>query len=116
MNSIEIYDALKNVPNFVGVFSCDNIPYIPFGKLVINTQPMNLPGQHWIAILITHFKIIYFDPLNLPINHFIHNYIISCNKTIVNLNFASQNIYSSTCGLHVIYFIQHDYVKYNDYF
>ena len=67
MNSLQISQVLTRLcPGFVGVFAIDKVPYVSRGKMVVNTQTSNLPGEHWCAIVVRSHDIIYFDPLNLP--------------------------------------------------
>ena len=54
MYSTEIIDTLKNVPNFLGVFSRDTLPQpksLPF-SLIANTDKRVESGTHWIAIFV----------------------------------------------------------------
>ena len=69
MNSNQISSILGRVigrNRFTGVFASDNlsahISTFP-AYLVVNTDPHNEPGQHWLAI-IAHSgeKLEYFDP------------------------------------------------------
>jgi hypothetical protein len=52
MNALEINNYLKNCPQFKG--TQDMLPKInqlPPG-IVINTDPSNKPGEHWVAMYI----------------------------------------------------------------
>src|SRR6266849_6159685 len=93
MNTNEIYDALKDVPHFVGVFSSNTIPYINQGSIVVNTQSDNLGGEHWICAIINDI-ILYYDPLNFP---------------LFQVPFASQSISSQLCGEYCVFFIKNRY-------
>ena len=77
MNTYQIYKAMKGVPGFVGVFAANTIPYIETGSFIVNTQPNNLGGRHWVCAIIKKEKIIYFDPLNLPISISLYSYFCS---------------------------------------
>ena len=69
MDTREISDILKRdrftKHHFRGVFACDQLPkqYMPRpSALVINTDPADKPGQHWVAIYITRDGVgEYFD-------------------------------------------------------
>jgi hypothetical protein len=57
-------------PEFVGVFSRDTIPR---GidkrlsiKMIVNLDPKNLPGSHWVAISRRGGKAYYFDTFGRP--------------------------------------------------
>jgi len=64
MWSTQIENVLSNVPNFLGVFACDNLPKIskyPF-SLIANTDKKVESGTHWIAIYVDeNGKGLYFD-------------------------------------------------------
>ena len=53
MNTIEISKMMHLTPNFRGVVPCCEIEQFKkhdvFG-LIVNTDPHDKPGQHWIAI------------------------------------------------------------------
>jgi hypothetical protein len=64
MDTNEIKDLLQNVPNFIGVFPIDKLPKLNVAtnaKLVVNLDPSNLPGTHWVAIALRDGKGYYFD-------------------------------------------------------
>jgi hypothetical protein len=52
MNTFEINNYLKNFPQFKGTYPRDMLPkinHLPSG-IVINTDPSNKPGEHWVAM------------------------------------------------------------------
>ena len=52
LNAMQINKTMRKYPNFLGVFAADTLPHIikiPCG-LIINTDPQQHPGTHWIAI------------------------------------------------------------------
>ena len=54
MWSTEIEYILKNTPNFLGVFSRDNLPQpisLPF-SLIANIDKQVESGTHWIAMFV----------------------------------------------------------------
>lgn len=54
MFSTQIEKMMRNVPNFLGVFSRDNLPkpeYYPF-SLISNTDLQTEEGTHWLAIYV----------------------------------------------------------------
>jgi len=81
MLNIAIEDKLKNIPNFLGVFSRDTLPKIEFYpcSLIANFDQYNERGTHWIAIYINKDGLgEYFDPYGLPVlynefNQFLHD-------------------------------------------
>ena len=62
--------AYKNIPNFIGVFSIDNIPsniqQSSTFHFIVNNQTSNLPGQHWLGVSVMAHTAHIFDPLGLP--------------------------------------------------
>jgi hypothetical protein len=54
LDTIDLITALMHDPKFIGVFAIDMLPKrVPVRKhvkLVINLQPSNLRGSHWVAI------------------------------------------------------------------
>jgi hypothetical protein len=55
LSTFEIEDAMKNVPNFLGVFALDKLPrHVPAAgipvKMIVNLQASNLPGNYRVAV------------------------------------------------------------------
>ena len=58
MNTFQLAQVLTKDPftkgSFAGVYACDQLSSIEIKKhaksFVVNTDPMELPGTHWIAI------------------------------------------------------------------
>ena len=58
MNTFQLAQVLTKYPftkgRFAGVYACDQLTSIEINKypklFVVNTDPMELPGTHWIAI------------------------------------------------------------------
>ena len=69
MDTLMIKKLLKTFPCFKGVFPCDQLPYdanLPI-NIIANTDPANLPGEHWICISIKkNGRGQYFDSFGLP--------------------------------------------------
>ena len=116
MNGSEIKDILikdwRIQRVFRGVFSCDLLPkFVERGKahaFVINTDPSDKPGEHWVALYINPFgKATYFDSFGVPN---LHPYIYSFtrrNSIILRSNeLVIQRFTTRTCGLYCIYFIR----------
>ena len=52
------------VKNFKGVFPCDRVKKLREGEsLILNTDPHQLPGKHFVALTKKRGRIIYFDSL-----------------------------------------------------
>lgn len=97
---------------FVGVFAkdqllCRNIPSRP-SAYVINTDPSNKPGEHWVAVYFDgKGNAEYFDSFGFP-----PSFVPSINRFIVQNSFKLkfnkrllQELTSAVCGYYVIYFI-----------
>ena len=98
--------------HFRGVFACDQLPkqYMPRpSALVINTDPADKPGQHWVAIYITQDGVgEYFDSYgkgpNIPqIEHFLRK---NAKSFIYNRRHL-QGTFSTVCGQYTIFFLLH---------
>jgi len=64
--SDEIEDYFKGNPEFAGVFSVDEMKYLPKKELpfgfVVNMSKADEPGTHWCSVWITPDSIEYYDP------------------------------------------------------
>ena len=113
MNSQQIHRALKTLPvtsgTFMGVFPSDQLPAeisLPT-TLVVNTDPADQPGQHWVAMYMgADGTTDYFDSYGMSpsvpsIKDFLHD-----RSTYVNINPKQvQGYLSSVCGHYCIYFL-----------
>ena len=70
MNTFQIAQVLTKDPftkgSFSGVHACDELASIEINKypksFVVNTDPVELPGTHWIAIYFNEqMKVEFFD-------------------------------------------------------
>ena len=78
-------------------------------QLVVNTDPADKPGQHWVAIYITREGVgEYFDsygrPPNLP--QIQQVFQKNVNDVIYNTRHL-QGTFSTVCGQYVIFFLLH---------
>jgi hypothetical protein len=114
MNTAKIGRALRNhqstSQHFIGVFPSDQLPGgLPFKPcaLVINTDPADKPGQHWVAAYFdSNGAVDYFDSYGLEptvrnIDQFLHTHsdFVFCNRHQV------QGYLSSVCGQYCIFFL-----------
>lgn len=66
MNTIELTSIVKRISNrahLLGVLACDQLPTKPIRYPcmgIVNTDPSDLPGKHWLAFYITKDKQGYF--------------------------------------------------------
>ena len=116
MDSLEIVRILKQdrftKHYFRGVFACDQLPtrYVPRpSAFVVNTDPSNKPGQHWVAIYITqNGEGEYFDsygqkPTLPQLKSFLKE-----NASLINFNRQPlQGPLSAVCGQYTIFFLLH---------
>ena len=121
MNTIELTSVMRKRVNkdvdFRGILACNQLPKYKLTKypsmMIVNTHPSDKPGEHWLAIYITKQQQGYFfdsfgnppdyDMFPLEIGHFINNncYNVSYSRKQV------QNISSTTCGQHCVFFLCH---------
>ena len=93
----------------LGVFPSDRLPLsVPQPScLIVNTDPSDQPGAHWLAIYVDKDGVIdYFDSYGIPpqvenMKNCLerHGSIVNINDTIV------QSYMSAACGPHCIYFL-----------
>ena len=117
MNTLQL-DKKVSVPGFLGAFAYDELPEKPDGatmmfSLIINVDPSNLPGSHWIALVYKNSCFFFIDSYGrlFKDNTFpsgfsakIKNYIgNSCYKTNTKMY---QQFTSNTCGQYCVYFIE----------
>ena len=55
---------------YIGSLSSDFVPSLPSDTFsIINTQPSNTPGEHWINIAKLHLEVFLADSLGPSINN-----------------------------------------------
>jgi len=92
MDSRELLCAARRIdPNFQGVFARNEIPTLK-RSLIFNTDKRGMPGSHWQCIYNGEFFCSY--ALQNPFKRL---------KT--SMKFPVQSTFSSTCGIHCLYFI-----------
>jgi hypothetical protein len=110
MNTRQISHALQSNgitrPTFRGVFSSDSqFSMEPFpGGCVINTDPSNQPGMHWIAVYQETPDIVeVFDSFGKEIS----TYGIDAfkSKRIINQTDQLQSSSSTVCGQYCLFFL-----------
>lgn len=90
--------------NFIGVFPSDKIPPLSSiqsnSSMIVNNQTYNLPGQHWLAILIRQHSIIVFDPLgpNFYPHHLVNYLHSDVNRKVHYSLKRIQNPLVNNCG------------------
>jgi hypothetical protein len=105
MNAVDIQRLLRGVNSYRGTFSCDTLPN-KTGLVISNTDPHNLPGEHWIAIYISPDRRYgeYFDSFGRAPNALFTNYMREhCAYWIYNKK-QLQSIVSNFCGYYCVYY------------
>ena len=117
MNTIELANVMSKLirnGQFLGVFPSDLLPRercsVPL-SLIVNTDPSNKPGQHWVAIHVFKDRTGYFfDSFgNPPDSNLFPASIMNFFKT--NCTFVSssaravQSRTSDACGHHCVFFL-----------
>lgn len=113
MNSKQIYSALRSHPvttkQFIGIYPSDQLPdTVPWPcALVVNTDPHDKPGQHWVAIYVDQDgNADYFDSYGQDINTKSILDFVKMNSTDCSVNDKQlQAPLTSVCGQYCIYFV-----------
>ena len=109
-SSTEIEKYLKDQKGFLGCFASDNLPTFPKSlpaSLIINTHKKSQPGEHWLALVLTKSKCLYFDSFGVGITEeTIVSYLQQKYEKVTVNNECIQHLYSESCGLFCIAFIK----------
>ena len=97
---------------FRGVYACDQVPkqYLPRpSALVVNTDPADKPGQHWVAIYITRDGVgEYFDSYGKgPSVPQIVQFLQQNTKVVIPNRRLLQGTFSTVCGQYTVFFLLH---------
>ena len=119
MNTFQTAQVLTKDPftkgSFSGVYACDELTSIEINKypksFVVNTDPMELPGTHWIAIYFNEqMKGEFFDSYGRHPIHYNKHFLDFMNRNAVEWEHNKiqlQSAFSTVCGQHCIYFLYH---------
>lgn len=118
MNTKQIKDILANHPyarkTFQGVYASDTCPKSLSSdrpvSLVVNTDPQNKSGTHWIALWLAEGVLTVFDSLAYFPDHPIYkgvltDYINSLARELRYNVTAVQHSEAITCGQHCVFFL-----------
>jgi hypothetical protein len=72
---------------------------------IVNLDPHQFDGSHWIAIYVKRQEVCYFDSLALPINEIINDTFLQKFPRIRRNVKAYQSLLNNTCAHHCISFI-----------
>ena len=108
-NFIRQYANSKTVTAFLGVFSIDHLPEklprLPV-LLIVNTNPSNLPGQHWKAVFISrNGNGEVFDSLAAPISLKLEQWMTRNTRRWISSKLTLQSPLSASCGGYVLYYV-----------
>ncbi len=117
--SEELYNKLKFLDCFYGVFSCDRLPRIEQlpASMIMNTDPHDKPGEHWVALHIDSNKFgVYFDSYGFrPLKYEFAEYLDdNCDWWVFNHTMI-QGYNTITCGQYCTLFILLKALNYNLY-
>jgi hypothetical protein len=103
---------MRHEPSFIGVFSLNEIPHLSATSasksLIVNTHTDNLPGEHWIAVRLSHDQAWIFDPLASlppPLRLCQHLILRCCVRVLHVCDVVVQENTSQTCGQHCVFFL-----------
>jgi len=105
-------DALgrNSVHGFIGVFPVDQLPkHIgePPKSLIVNTDPQNLPGRHWIAVSYEQGATYAFDPVGFyypqPLMDHLHS---DPNRRVIYNYVTYQRPWERNCGEYCVSFLK----------
>lgn len=108
MNTRQIYSKFKKnriCPRFLGVFPSNHVPTTSQrGLMIINLDPCNKPGSHWVVLGCGEFFDSYGHP---PIRHTIMKYLEeTCTKKTWWYNTERLQKYNSrVCGHYCIFYV-----------
>lgn len=103
---------VKTKKYFNGVYPCDRLPLYPIKKpayFIVNTDPANKSGMHWVAIYIPKSgKSEYFDSYGNP--PFSKHFVDFMRTHSIGYNFNKkqlQSLFSSYCGNYCCEYVLH---------
>ena len=123
MNTFQLAQVLTKDPvtkeSFSGVYACDQLSSIEINEypksFVVNTDPMDLPGTHWIAIYFNEqMKGEFFDSYGKQLIHYDKHFFDFMNRNTVEWQHNKiqlQSAFSTVCGQYCIYFLYHPFRK-----
>ena len=110
MDTSLIRRLLKKFKCFKGVYSSDMLPFsasLPL-NIIVNTDPSNMPGQHWVSISINKEGYgYYFDSFGIPpfkedIFKFLEE---KCDNGWTYNKVSLQTKTSTTCGHYCVLYV-----------
>lgn len=97
--------------SFAGVYALDIIPkHLNFKEkaMVINTDPQDQPGAHWVCLYLDGDTIEYFDSYGFPpLYKEIQEFIERNSHHMIYNGRRYQDFTSKVCGEYCVYFLHH---------
>ena len=121
MNELQIKHILESDARardaFRGVYARNKLPIrAPTTSLyVCNTDPNHKPGEHWVTIYINNDRRgEYFDSFGMPplFDEFV-TFLNNNTKSWTHSKIVVQDVYSSVCGYHCIFYAVHRCIGFN---
>ena len=115
LSTDQIDNLLKAHKKFKGAFPCDQIPKFMENEysVILNCDPISLPGSHWTALVVKGNTGFYFDSFGRFYDNFSFPEVyrenlskICLNKKMRFQNKVLQGFHSNTCGEFCVYFIK----------
>lgn len=113
MNTFEVAQVMHMAPGFYGVVPCcdiDRFKGVEVVGLIVNTDPHNKPGQHWVGIYKQGRTIHFFDSFGRDFREFAEPFasimkdFVSDFQVFVNKK-QYQDEVADTCGRWTFYYI-----------
>ena len=114
LSSKKIEKILNCCKSFIGCFACDQLELLSLTHfpcfLIVNTDPSNRPGTHWIAIRVSKSNVEMFDSLGLLYENEIPISILAfIQRLAVSRSFKFNQRFqpdsSVLCGFYCIFFV-----------
>ena len=106
-------EARLTVPGFIGVFPLDHLPQfytsrpkVPY-RFIVNTQTVNLPGEHWLGISYEENGIVLaFDPLGFYYPSSLVEYLLNTSRKVYFNYHQYQKPGTTVCGQMCVAFLK----------
>ena len=101
MDNVALRQIINRIPllkyRYIGSFPCDYVPTLPNDTFaIINTQPSNMQGDHWIMIAKLRHRLYFADSLGRKDYNFLRrNYKRMIPERL--------QLHQSLCGFYTIY-------------
>ena len=113
INTVVIARLMHLTPEFYGVMGCNRLEQfrgVEKASFILNTDPDDKPGKHWVGVYIEDGTLFFFDSFGRGIQHFadpfrtiLQNFAKGYNVITDSRNL--QCIFNDSCGYWVVYYI-----------